>query len=157
MDKKNLKYVILIAIFILASIGAYFIIEAVNKKDGLQYDEFLKNYKVNEYIATYVSDEDMAKIYLKDYTHTMYYNVEEAYKLLDEDYRNAKFPTLNSYINYVNSLPFTKYELTKYYRKVENGYVIFGVYDNNGNIFIFKTSGVMQYSVYLDEDTVEIR
>ena len=30
------------------------------------------------------------------------------------------------------------------------------VYDNNGNFFAFKTKGVMQYSVYLDDYTVEI-
>ena len=33
---------------------------------------------------------------------------------------------------------------------------IYGVYDTNGNIFIFETNGVMQYAVYLDDYTVEI-
>ena len=33
---------------------------------------------------------------------------------------------------------------------------VYGVYDTNGNMFVFKTNGVMQYSVYLDDYTVEI-
>mgnify|MGYP003293480765 CR=1 FL=1 len=35
--------------------------------------ESLKNYKVNEYIPTYVSDEAMARIYLNEYIYNMYY------------------------------------------------------------------------------------
>ena len=70
--------------------------------------------------------------------------------------REKKFVDLNSYINYVNSLNYSTYELSQYYVDNKGGNKIFGVYDNNGNLFVFKTNGVMQYTVYLDDYTVEI-
>ena len=128
----------------------------LNNNNEAEYGEYLKNYEVNEYIPTYVSDEDMAKIYLNDYTKMMYFNTEEAYELLDVEYKNKRFSTYNEFKNYIYSLPYTTYNVTKYYKKMKNGYLYFGIYDNNGNIFIFKTKGVMQYSVLLDDYTIEI-
>lgn len=157
MKDNRLKSIILIVVIVLLFIGAYLLLKYLNKDDSLEYEEYLKDYKVNEYIATYVSDEDMAKIYLNDYVHNMYYDVEKAYNLLDEEYRTKRFGSLDSYKNYVNSLNFSTYILDRYYKKEANTYIIFGVYDQNGNFFGFKTEGVMQYKVYLDEDTVEIR
>ena len=98
----------------------------------------------------------MARIYLNDYVHTLFTDTEFAYNLLDEEYKNKKFGSYESFQNYVNSLPESGYNLLKYYKKDKKGYTIFGVYDKNDNLFIFKTKGVMQYSVYLDDYTVEI-
>ena len=98
----------------------------------------------------------MAKIYLNDYIHNMYYDIESAYNSLDIEYRNKRFGTIENYKNYVYSLGYSSYTLSSYYKKDVSGYIIFGVYDNNGNFFAFKTKGVMQYSVYLDDYTVEI-
>ena len=86
----------------------------------------------------------------------MYSNIEKAYNLLDEEYRAKKFQNITNYKNYVNSLTYSKYELDSFYIEEKDGYKIFGVYDTNGNMFIFKTRGVMQYTVYLDDYTVEI-
>lgn len=155
MNKNNKKYIIII-VLILIFIAAFIVIKKLNSTDKLEYEDYLRDYKVNEYISTYITDEEMAKIYLKDYVHTMYSNIEEAYELLDDEYKKAKFKNLEDFSNYINNLPYTKYDLSKYSRQVKNGYVIFYVYDNNGNTFIFKTDGVMQYSVYLDNNTVEI-
>ena len=117
---------------------------------------YLKNYEFNEYIPTYISDEDMAKIYLNDYIQKMYYDVETAYNLLDEEYRNKKFGGIENYKKYINSLPNSNYKLSTYYRYEKKGYIIFGVTDQNSNMYIFKTKGVMQYKVFLDDSTVEI-
>ena len=98
----------------------------------------------------------MAKIYLNDYIHNMFYDVEKAYNLLDEEYRLEKFGSLDNFKIYVNNLEYSTYVLSRYYKKDTNGYIIFGVYDKNGNFFAFKTKGVLQYTVYLDDYTVEI-
>ena len=156
MNNSSIKRVILVVLLLLAFIGAYLLIKHLTYDDSLEYEEYLKNYEVNEYIATYVTDEDMARRYLNDYVHNMYFNIEYAYSLLDEEYRNKKFGSLDNYRNYIYSLNYSTYQMEKYYKTSKNGYIIFGVYDKNGNLFIFKTKGVMQYTVYLDEDTVEI-
>ena len=156
MNENPIKYGIIISIIILIFVGAYFLISKLTEDKSSGYDEYLKNYEVNEYIATYVSDEDMAKIYLNDYVHNMYYDVEKAYNSLDEEYRNKKFGSLASYKSYVDSLSYPTYTLANYYKKDVDGYIIFGVYDKNENFFAFKTKGVLQYTVYLDDYTVEI-
>ena len=156
MNKNPIKYGIIIAVIILTFVGAYFIISKLIEDNSLDYEEFLKNYEVNEYISSYVSDEDMAKIYLNDYIHNMFYDVEKAYNLLDEEYRLEKFGSLDNFKIYVNNLEYSTYVLSRYYKKDTNGYIIFGVYDKNGNFFAFKTKGVLQYTVFLDDYTVEI-
>ena len=98
----------------------------------------------------------MARIYLNDYINNMYHNVEAAYNLLDEEYKNKKFGSLDNYKNYVNSLSYNSYNLARYYKKNIDGNIVFGVYDENNNFFGFKTNGVMQYTVYLDDYTVKI-
>ena len=156
MNKNPIKYGIIIAIIILVFVGAYFIISKLTEDNSLGYEEFLKNYEVNEYIASYVSDADMAKIYLNDYIHNMFYDVEKAYNLLDEEYKTKKFGSLDNFKSYVDGLEYSTYVLSRYYKKDTDGYIIFGVYDKNGNFFAFKTKGVLQYTVFLDDYTVEI-
>lgn len=154
-DKINFKVIIIILIATIALFSFYFLLNHFFEKDEEVY-EYLKNYKVNEYIPTYVSDEDMARIYLNDYINNMRYNVEKAYSLLDKEYRNKKFGSLENYKSYISSLQTTSYKLSTYYKNSKNGYIIFGVTDQNSNLYIFKTKGVMQYSVFLDDYTVEI-
>lgn len=156
MNEQTKKNIFIVAIILIFLILLYLLLSYVFKEDPEEYEEYLKNYGVNEYINTYVSDEDMAKIYLNDYTYNMYTDVDAAYNLLDEEYRNKKFGNLENYKNYVNSLEYSSYVLTKYYVDKAGNNVTFGVYDQNGNLFVFKTNGVMQYKVYLDDYTVEI-
>jgi len=155
MNKKVKKNIFMIVVGILILVLLYFVYNYVTnqKSEDIVY---LKNYQVNEYIPTYISDEDMAKIYLNDYIHTMYYDIKAAYDLLDNEYKKKKFGSFNNYEKYVKSLKNSTYEVKKFYKKNIEEYTIFGVYDKNGNFFAFKTNGVMQYSVYLDDYTVEI-
>lgn len=154
-NKRNLKTIIVIIIVIIVLFSLYFLLNYLFKDEEKSYT-YLKNYKVNEYIPTYVSDQDMAKIYLNDYINNMYTNIEAAYNLLDEEYKNKKFGSLDNYKKYVSSLTYSSYKISTYYKYNKEGYVIFGVTDENSNTFIFKTNGVMQYSVFLDNYTVEI-
>lgn len=156
MNENNMKKIIIIVAFLALFSGGYLLLKKLTQDDSLEYAEYLKNYEVNEYIPTYVSDEDMAKIYLNDYIHNMYYDTQLAYNSLDVDYRTKKFGSLESYKTYVASLKYPTYTMSKYYKKEKEGFIIFGVYDTNGNLFVFKTNGVMQYNVYLDDYTVEI-
>lgn len=156
MNNNNIKNIVITIAIILGFVVIYLLIRMVTTDNSLQYDEYLKNYKVNEYISTYISDEDMARIYLNDYIHTMYSDIEKSYNSLDKEYREKKFGSLDIYRNYVNSLNYSTYTMARYYKKESKGYTIFGVYDTNNNFYAFKTKGVMQYTVFLDDSTVEI-
>ena len=156
MNKNNIKKLVIVIIIVACLISLYFLLNFLTKSGKNEYSEYLKDYKVNEYIPTYIDDESMVKIYLNDYIQTMYNDVEEAYDLLDNDYKAQKFSNIESYKRYVNNLNYSTYDVESYFKVSNEGYTIFGVYDRNGNFYAFKTKGVMQYSVFLDEDTVEI-
>lgn len=155
-NNSTLRNMVILFIVLALFIILYIVLDKVTNKNSEEYTEYLKNYNVNEYIPTYISDEDMARIYLNEFVHIMHYDVEESYNLLDEEYRLKKFSNIELYKTYINSIKYSTYKLDSYYVRNKDGYKIFGVYDTNGNLFIFKTKGVMQYTVYFDDDTVEI-
>ena len=154
-DKIELKNIIIFTAIILFFTVIYIVVDRIVNNEN---DEpiYMKNYEVNEYIPVYVSDEDMAKIYLNEYIHTMYSDINKAYNLLDEEYRNKKFGNIENYRAYVSNLNSSSYHLDSFYIDDSKKNKIYGIYDTNGNMFIFETNGIMQYKVYLDDYTVEI-
>ena len=160
--KKNILIIILVLIFVI--LASYFLVRnyLASKSKYIDssiseetYEMVPKTYNVNEYTSIMISDDDMARIYLNDYINSIMKNIQDSYYLLDEEYRNSKFGNVDNYINYINNLKLYN-NVDRYYKKTSNGYIIYGVYDVNGNYFVFKTKGVMQYSVYLDDKTIEI-
>ena len=155
-NNSQSKNVVILVLIILLFSATYVVLDKIFDKENNDTEIYLKNYEVNEIIPVYVSDEDMTKIYLNEYVHIMYSDIEKAYELLDEEYRIKKFGDINNFKNYINSLNYSSYTLDSFYLDFNQGYKIFVAYDTNGNVFIFKTDGVMQYTVYLDDYTVEI-
>ena len=154
--KNNLFKIILFSGIILVAVLLVLFFIFNLKKDNKKYIQ-LKNYKSNEYIPTYVSNEDMAKIYLNDYTFYVKYDMEKSYNLLSEDYRKAKFSSFNDYKTYIVDFINKNPKPEKFSTFNKNGYIFYKLYLTNDYIIIFRTKGVMQYNVYLDEDTIEIR
>lgn len=160
---KKHKTVSILIIFFIIMILLYFLRDFIASKNiytesYLRDEEYIMNpktYNVNEYSFVNISDEQMATIYLLDFKYIVHSDIVSAYNLLDEEYRNKKFGSLENFQNYINSIEFNNL-VSKYYVQKSGNYVVYGVYDTNSNLFIFKTDGVMQYTVYLDEDTVEI-
>ena len=155
MNKKNLKVYIISAIIIVIILFGCFMISKLLKKNK-EY-VYLRNYGVNEYIPTYVSTGDLVKIYLNDYIYKAKYDTEKAYYLIEEEYRKVKFPSISDYKNYIGRYIGKNIKLKKYSIHKKDGYTFYNVYDEEGNIYIFKSNGVMQYTIYLDENTVEVK
>lgn len=154
MDKKTFKIFIIFGIILLVALLIYFIFFHSSKKNE-EYTH-LKNYKSNEYIPTYVSHGDMAKIYLNDYIYYMRYDQKKAYELLDSDYRTHKFNSFDEYKLYANKMLNLNQKIEKFSKYNKGEYIFYKLYLEKDRIIVFKTKGVMQYRVYLDEDTVEI-
>lgn len=156
MNKKyNVITFIIIFILILFSI---LIVYKFNKKDNENYEEefnYLKNYQDNEYMPIYINDESMAKIYFNDYKFYLINNIDEAYDLLNPNYRDKRFPSINAFKEYVNNLDLN-ITIDSYEKKELNDKIVFYLYSENKLIIIFSTEGVMQYEVYFDENTVAI-
>lgn len=153
MNKKTLKMIIISVIILLSVILIGLLIINFTKKKEYNH---LRRYEANEYIPTHVSYEELAKIYLNDYVYNMRYDITKAYELLDSEYKEAKFNSIDDFSLYIRNLTNGNIKMKKYIKYARGKYMIYKVYDENGNLFIFKTNGVMQYSVYLDDDTVEV-
>jgi len=162
MEKiKPNKY--LIVIFIILIVLLIYLLYNSNKNEKFIYktgeDISLKHYKENEYIPVNISYDQMAKIYLQDYVNKIYLYPEEAYSLLDSEYRKIKFPTFesfNEYIEEIMSMQLQETQVVKYAITDKSNYRDFDVYDSSDNLFIFREKGVMQYTVFFDRYTVDM-
>lgn len=99
-----------------------------------------------------VSDKEMARTYLIKYKEMLLNNIEEAYALLDKEYADSMFKTLEDFQRYVsnNYNNILEISLNKY-STVSGKYICI---DKNDNYYIFNENGVMNFSVLLDEYTV---
>ena len=122
--------------------------------DGEDYIMNPKTYGVNEYSLVNIDDEQMCNIYLNDYKNKLSDDINYAYQLLNEEYRNKKFGSIENFINYVNNFDFSGLNIYKY--SINSDKSIYKIYTENNNTFIFKVNSVMEYEVYLDDYTVEI-
>lgn len=154
MDKKNFKAILIMVVIFSIIFSIYLIINNVLNKD--EEKTYLRDYKSNEYIKTYISDETMAKIYFSDYMNYLFNDLQKSYDLLDTDYRNKKFGSFQNFENYIKTVDLNSAEVKSFAIKKSGSYEYFYIYDNSDRLYIFKTKGVMQYSVYLDDTTVNI-
>ena len=123
--------------------------------NGEEYIMNPKTYGVNEYSPVNITDEQMANIYLNDFRYNLFNDINYAYQLLNIDYRNKKFGSINSFINYINSLNYNNMSIDRYSVSSDNKFIT--VYTKGNYKYIFKVISVMEYEVYMDDYTVEIR
>ena len=141
----NFKYAIIIIVYFLTVNDSK---EQIKRVD----DSFLKDYKINEVIKVYVTDEELAKKYLSEYVNLLIYHREEAYKLVDTDTLVEKFNDYSSFENYVNNLitdNFVRATVKSYSYGITDGVKAMNVIDADGNVFIFKEESLMNYTVEL--------
>ena len=135
---------ILIAAFILIGVLIFNGNEDQNYKR--KYDESKTKYNVNQ--------EQMAKKYLSEYVNLIVFDEEKAFKLLDESfsqrYFSGDFDAFSKYINSLKTKQFVQAKVTGYdIRKIE-GKTYYYVKDLDGNQFLFKESGIRNYTVVID-------
>ena len=147
---KIFKFFGIIIVSLIVILIIYFINNYdIYKKD---YNNYLKDYKVNEYIPVYVNDEEMAKKYFNKYRNIINIDANMAFNLVDEEYRKNKFDNnIENFKSYIRSLDINNVSIDRYYKTTVSEYEVFGVYDTNGNLYIFKTKGVMQFKVEFNE------
>jgi len=157
------KYVIILVIVFIAFISFFAIREyraskTIYIESSFRDEDYVmspKTYNVNDYSLVNITDEQMANIYLTDFKYYLATNIDYAYSLLNEEYRNIKFGSIDNFRNYVYNISFVNMFVKRY--SIENGKnEIYTAYTNDDNMYIFKIKSVMEYEVYLDDYTVEI-
>ena len=105
-----------------------------------------------------VSNVDMCRKYLEDFKQKELNNPEEAYSMLDEDYRNERFPTFEEFQEYVNSCrDMIQYSsLSKYDVEIKDNYTEYILVDNYNNSYTIRTTGIWDYTILLDNYTIKV-
>lgn len=160
MIKENKLLIIpiglLIIVITVVLVRNYIASQQTFKQNDEEYIMTPKKYGVNEYSLVSTSEEQMANIYLNDYKNLLISDINEAYNLLNEEYKNAKYPNISTFNQYLNSLNLSNMVVDKYGKKNCGEETCYYVYDKTGNIYIFRVFSVMEYEVYLDDSTIEI-
>lgn len=122
--------------------------------DGIEY---ITQNSHNHYVVNEITDQIMAQYYLYDYGDMVSNNLEKAYELLNENYKEKRFPTYQEYANYIqeSNKTYQLLELTSYSVKEKEGYNEFTCQDQYGNTYIFEEKSIMDYTVQLDDYTLE--
>ncbi len=105
-----------------------------------------------------VSNVDMCRKYLEDFKQKELNNPKEAYSMLDEDYRNERFPTFEEFQEYVNSCrDMIQYSsLSKYDVEIKDNYTEYILVDNYNNSYTIRTTGIWDYTILLDNYTIKV-
>ncbi len=111
----------------------------------------------NQYNYKYIDDIQMVDDLLKKYKNAILYNRQEAYNLLDEEYRKNRFgnyDTFNTFVNNnlkeISALTFEKYLVNKV-----DGYKEYVCKDQYENLYIFHEKAVMDVTLMLDTYTLD--
>lgn len=117
----------------------------------------IKNEEINEYTDIIIYNEDIIKKYFDEYLKNVLYKTETAYEMVDTEYRNKKFKDIGSFKEYVdnnrNNLMNTI--LVKYSKEQFDDYTKYTVIDNYNNSYIIKENSVMNFTIMLDNYTIE--
>ena len=111
----------------------------------------------NYFSYTVMQENDIMLKYFSYYKRLMQENPDMAYLLLDEEYRNKRFGSVEEFKNYVskNQEDIQTYVAKEYeVNNLEDGteYICQDQYKHS---YIFKVSAVMQFQVKLDTYTIE--
>ncbi len=111
----------------------------------------------NVYSYRIMPENEIAQKYFTYYKKLMQTNSKEAYDLLDEEYRNKRFGNLEEFEAYLtNSKEERKEYVAKEYKlNQQDGVSEYICQDQYCHYYIFEVTAVMQFSVKLDNYTIE--
>ena len=120
-------------------------------------DENIESNKNNYFSFSIMEENDIAQKYFTYYKSMMLENSEAAYEMLEEEYRNKRFGSLDEFKNYVtkNAEEIESYLAKEYEVNVLEDATEYVCQDQYKHSYIFKVSAVMQFQVKLDTYTIE--
>ena len=127
--------------------------EKINKIEN----ESIKSNLYNKYNYNLYSGKDVAEKYINDFIFKMKYIPDVAFGTLDEEYRNKKFSNIDEFKSYIknNSERFDDFIIRSYGREATENITNYEVEDINNHYYKIKASSGMDYTIILDDYTVE--
>ncbi len=109
----------------------------------------------NQFKYTNISENQMPKYYLNNYIKLMKSNTKLAYSLLEEEYKKNRFSTFDEFNSYAQEKKDIQVSISKYKIVKKDNYTIYVCEDTHGFVYIFKEIALMNYTVQLDNYTIE--
>ncbi|MBQ2835441.1 MAG: hypothetical protein IJE68_01205 [Clostridia bacterium] len=119
----------------------------------------IENRKYNTYEYKLIDDETYAKDLLKTYSQSIKYNnIDYSYDRLHENYKINRFAEKSYYEEYLkeNKKDITMATLEYYKYQKYKDYKQYICIDTNKNYYIFNETSIMNYTLILDEYTVDL-
>lgn len=118
----------------------------------------IANNGTNNFEYTTVTSEEMCRIYFDDFRNIELTDPEKAYSMLNEEYRNERFPRYEDYIEYLDGCReiIQTASLTSYYVEIIDDYTEYTFVDNYGMTYTVRAQGVLDYNIMLDDYTIKV-
>lgn len=134
-------------------------IKDCNNIDEIEIDKEVQDINdnnINNYSYNRVTDEDMSQRYFTKYKQLILNNTEKAYEKLDENYREKRFNNYEEFKKFVNTNreELEKISIEEYLVEEYEDYKQYVCKDSFENIYIFKATSVVDYTVELDTYTI---
>lgn len=129
-------------------------IEDINIK---KTEERIEKNANNQYTETTLMENDIAQKYFTDYKKKSLNDIEKAYTVLDEEYKQKRFGNFETYKKYIdkNRSEIDGIIATQYLVNYYDDYKEYVCKDQYDNIYIFHVTASMQYTVQLDTYTLD--
>ena len=104
-----------------------------------------------------ISDREMCNLYFNNYKNLLLNSPKQAYDLLEPEYKVKRFPHYEQFEKYVKEKEdhLNSSTLKEYFRKNYDDYDLYTIKDTFDVIYVFKETAVQEYTVQLDDYTLE--
>lgn len=121
-------------------------------------DIVIESTSYNTFTEARINYEDVAQNYIFSYKTLALVKPEIVYNMLDEEYRNKKFGSLEKFQTYVdnNKQSIQQINLQQYQVNNYDDYLQYVMIDKNGKYYIFNETAIMDFKLYLDTYTVDL-
>ena len=118
--------------------------------------ESIENNGYNEFSFTNIDNAMVINDYLSRYKDKVVSSLSLSYDMIDEEYRQSKFSSLEQYQKYINEHinELLSISLSKYMVNNKEDYTEYVCLDQKGNYYIFKEKAIMDYTIMLDNYTI---
>lgn len=112
--------------------------------------------KHNALITVTMHDEDICRKYLKYYNRLLLNDSDEAYRVLDSNYREERFPNKNEFNKYIQERKdaIEKAYLEEYAVDSGNEKTKYTIKDSYQNYYLLEEDSIMDFTIKLDAYTI---
>ena len=112
----------------------------------------------NTFVFYEITDGQVASKYFQEFKTNMLSNQEKAYNLLDEEYRNKKYGSLDNFKEYINQnkQSIQLAQINEYQTVQQENYVQYVCKTLDGKYWIINETSPRNYNVILDTYTVDL-